>query len=146
MKTTVSSKSNKLFDLIRGQYVAATPEEKVRQALICRMIGPLGFSKGLIAVEKEVCGTKRRADIVSYRLASEGVCPLLVVECKKEGSLFAAKEQALGYNFRLGAPFFCVASSTEIHTMWFEGTLLKSVPFLPAFHELSEMAERHVQR
>lgn len=145
MKTTASSKCSRLFDPIRKKYVAATPEERVRQALLQHMIHSLGFPKGLLTVEKEVSLTTRRADIVSHMLFSGEIRPLLVIECKKENSLLAAREQAMGYNFWLQAPFFCVASSAEIHTMWFEETLLKSVPFLPTFHDLGERAMHYLR-
>ncbi len=42
-----------IFDPIRRKSVADTPEERVRQALLSQMIGPLGFPKGLLAVEKK---------------------------------------------------------------------------------------------
>jgi hypothetical protein len=123
----------KLFDPIRKKAVADTPEERVRQGLLIQMLGPLGFPKGLIAVE-QVLAHGRRADIVVYR--SDG-SPLLLVECKVDGKdAEVAFRQALGYNASLKCPFWCLAHEGGVETFWMEKEMVRSVLFLPQYVEL----------
>ena len=128
MKITDLSRSNRCF--IRGVTIADTPEERVRQTLLRKMVGALGFPKGLISVER---GTRnRRTDIVCYTQQARA---LLLVECKA-GPLGGALSQAIGYNETLKAPFICLANEVEEITCWFEKGKEVSVPFLPHFQEL----------
>ena len=99
------------------------------------MIGPLGFPKGLIAVEAEVGASRRRADIVCYALMPD-LLPLLVVECKAEARFAEAEAQAFGYNGALGAPFLCLAGAGELMTLWVSGGVVFKIPYLPTFREL----------
>lgn len=130
-----SKSSNEIWDPIRSRYVLATPEEKVRQKLIQKMIGELGFPKGLIAVEKDL-ETGRRFDLVCYAHAQEGIRPLLLVECKALHLGEQTFRQAEGYNHWVGAPFLCYASDTEIKTFWYEKNKIAFVSFLPKFSDL----------
>lgn len=130
---------------IRGEWVSALPEEIVRQSLIRKMIGELGFPKSLLAVEKEIDtllaqekGLKKRLDLICYRPAKEGLAPLLVAECKAGPLTAEALRQALGYNASLGAPFVCLAGPSEIKTLWREGTKMSSVGFLPSYAQLMQ--------
>lgn len=117
--------------------MADTPEERVRQALLLKMIGELGFPKGLIAVEKKV--GSRRFDLVCY---TPEMTPLLLVECKAGELNEVALHQAFGYNETIQAPFLCLANGLEIKTFWQEGKENKVVPFLPAFAELYGVSRR----
>jgi hypothetical protein len=123
--------------LIRKRLVAATPEEAVRQGLLQKMIGELGYPKGLISVEKKI--GSRRYDIVCYTSA---VKPLLLIECKAIALNEAAENQAFGYNDTVRAPFICLASKTVVKTLWQEKGKIVSVPFLPAYAELYEFSRR----
>ena len=128
---------NQINDPVRRRFVALTPEERVRQDLLRRMIKELGYPLGLLAVEKEL-QTGRRVDLLCY--APRLLCPLLIIECKAKPCTEEAKKQAMGYNASLGAPFICVADSSEVHTLWFEGSAIASVPFLPTFEQLCQKA------
>jgi hypothetical protein len=113
------------------------PEERVRQALLRQMVGPLSFPKGLISVEKTIEATSRRADIVVYRQAEEGLAVLLLVECKavaadEEGAF----RQAVGYLAKVEAPFWCLAHASGVRTFWKERNAVHSVPFLPSYPQL----------
>lgn len=123
----------RVYDPIRQRFVTATPEELVRQELLRRMIHLLGYPKGLIAVEKEFASLGRRADLVCYQ---KHFSPLLVVECKRGECTADAREQVLGYNSALGAPFVCIAGQKETFTFWFEQGELIRVPFLPSYRDL----------
>lgn len=132
--------SQKVYDPLRCRFVAATPEELVRQALLRKMIRDLDYPRGLIAVEKELGVHRRRFDIVCFANGIE-LFPLLIVECKALDCSEAARQQALGYNASLGAAFICIASKSEIHTLWLNADRIESVPFLPPYRELLEIAK-----
>lgn len=144
----VLSKSSKsLWDPIRCRYVLATPEEEVRQKWIAFMMGSLGYPKGLIAVEKDLdalcvkrtlSDPNRRIDLLCYTPHKEGLTPLLIVECKADGSGDDPKSQVLGYNFHIQAPFLCVIQGDTAETFWNEGGKIASVPFLPSYAQLVE--------
>ena len=135
MKTKTTDLSRFSRCLIRQAPVVNTPEEKVRQALLFKMIHQLGFPKGLVSVERSI--GKRRTDIVCY---AKNMAPLLLVECKAISLNEAAIQQALGYNETVGAPFICLANTDEEMTVWFEMNMRKSVPFLPIYQELCRAA------
>lgn len=124
-----------LWDPIRLCRVAATPEEKVRQAWIFHMIGPLGYPKGLLSIEKEA-GVGRRFDLLCLTPAEGGLQPLLLMECKASRAGVHAARQALGYNTFLRAPFVCIADDGGAEMFWQEKTELRSVPFLPSYAQL----------
>lgn len=126
-----------LYDPIRARNVAGTPEEAVRQRVIRLMLDELDYPKGLLAVEKEFGEVGRRADLVCYASCeSKGLRPLLIVECKAQRAEEKALEQAFGYNACFGAPFIALADADSIHTFWFDGSKISSVPFLPLYRDL----------
>jgi len=140
-------RADRVYCPIRRHWVAAIPEEIVRQKLIRKMISELEFPKSLIAVEKEIASLpnhpdcpqalpKRRLDLVCYATVKTGVAPLLVAECKSIPLNESAERQLFGYNASVGAPFMCLASGSEIKTLWKEGGRIVSVPFLPRYSEL----------
>lgn len=119
MASMGSSKRNKVYDQQRKSWVAGAPEELVRQRLLSRLIGDLGFPKERIIVERslqqfvaEKC-PNRRIDVVCLAPASEaGFVPLFVIECKKDHhSLEEAVQQLIGYNYFLKAPYLGVVSA-----------------------------------
>jgi hypothetical protein len=137
----------RLWDPIRAIWVAATPEEKVRQKLLSRMISEWGFPKSLIGVEKDLASLEpsqnsgkippnRRIDLVCYAPIQGKTLPLLLVECKAIEINEAAERQLLGYNASVGAFFVALANETEIRTIWIEKGSVCSVPFLPPYSQL----------
>ena len=132
------SPNSQVFDEIRNLWVAATPEEIVRQTLVKRMIQQLGYPKQQMAVERELASLphltpqkvpSRRIDILCF---SKELFPLLIIECKKEKIDASALEQLLGYNSFVGAPFVAVAGKEEIAFHFRDTTL----PFLPPYTQL----------
>jgi hypothetical protein len=124
-----------IWDPIRCCHVEATPEEIVRQKWITAMIGPLGYPKGLLSVEKATTH-KRRTDILVLTPGKEGLMPLLLIECKAEDEGALPEKQILGYNFTIQAPFLCVIQGNHAKTFWKEGDTFASVPFLPQYVQL----------
>ena len=125
---------------IRGTQVSATPEEKVRQKLLSHMLGPLGYPRGHIAVEKDLFSVKliRRVDIVCFYPVKDLLKPLLLIECKAKKLPLEAENQLFGYNGEVSAPFVCLVSASEIKMFWQEGGVWQSIPFLPSYIELIE--------
>lgn len=104
-----------IFDIIRGRYVALTPEEWVRQHLVHYLIEHKSYPKGFIALERaiEINGLSRRFDLVCYK--PDGSV-FLLVECKKVGvglsqSVF---DQAFCYNTQLNATHIAVTNGDEL--------------------------------
>lgn len=126
---------DKIWDPIRAISVEATPEEKVRQMWILRMIGPLGYPKGLLSVEKEI-EAGRRIDLMCYTPGDGGLKPLLLVECKAEEFFSLAEKQVWGYNAFVRAPFVCVICGRLAKTFWQEPSKICTVPFLPTYEQL----------
>lgn len=114
--------------LIRNTEVAATPEERVRQALLNLMIHELGYPKSNFVVEKCLTafgGPERRLDILFFR----GSEPYLLIECKKEKIDEKAKLQVLGYNHYIKSKEVALASWGQIAR--FDGT--SWIPFLEPY-------------
>lgn len=120
-----SPSSDKLFDPIRKKWVAHTPEEVVRQALIIKMIEELSYPRELLSVERALSelphishkiaaqSLERRVDLVCYAKDIHPhhlLYPLIVIECKESASMKQeAKEQVIGYNYFIRAPFVAIA-------------------------------------
>lgn len=99
--------------LIRNIEVAATPEERVRQALLNLMIHELGYPKSNFVVERCLSaygGPERRLDILFFR----GSEPQLLIECKKEKIDEKARAQVLGYNHYIGSKEIVLAAWGQI--------------------------------
>ena len=118
--------AERLYDRVRRTWVSDQPEERVRQALLHRMIEDLGYPKSLLVVEKalkhmpHLYGVEglpdRRADIVCFARRGEQLHPLLLVECKAEQLTQAVLQQVLGYNHYLQATCIAVANQHKLIT------------------------------
>lgn len=124
-----------LWDPIRAEWVAATPEEGVRQEWIRKMIGPLGYPKGLLSVEKAL-RAGRRIDLLCRMPGGEGLLPLLLAECKAVEIDAHAEKQLLGYNEEVKAPFIALLGPNVAKTFWRTREGIDSVPFLPSYAQL----------
>lgn len=125
-----------IWDPIRCCFVEETPEEKIRQKWLSAMIGPLGYPRGLLSIEKAIPGLKRRTDMICYTPGKEGLVPLLLIEYKAQDEGTLPEKQILGYNFTIQAPFLCVIQGNKAKTFWKEGEKLASIPFLPSYSQL----------
>lgn len=137
-------KKDQLFDRFRNSWVAATPEEKVRQKLLSLMIEQLGYPKELLAVEKQLSEIphlkstmhlpKRRADILCFAKnihPEHEIFPLLLIECKEGKSKEGAEPQVLGYNHFVQAPYVAVANEIGVNLIYPE-----FLSFLPTYKQL----------
>ena len=103
-----------IFDSVRKQFVALTPEEWVRQHFIHFLHQEKGFPLGLMGVEYplQYNGMNKRADIICFQ--KEGK-PMLLVECKSANVSISQKvfDQIARYNFDLRVPYLVVTNGLE---------------------------------
>ncbi len=146
-----------LHCLIRGIRITETPEEKVRQALLQRMIGDLGYPKSTLAVEKGLAQMPhlalnpqklphRRADIVCFASGLHPdfpLSPLALIECKAGPLSKEAIQQAVGYNYFLKACFIVLANQDQVMTGWYSAQEkgYRFVPFFPPYADLLSQAK-----
>lgn len=143
-------KSEQLFCRIRQEWVAALPEEYVRQALLQRMIHELGYPSELIAVEKALdflphlmelgkSLPERRADILCFKKNNSQLLPFVLIECKAVPLTDKTVNQVAGYNHYVGAPFIVVVNREEVRCGFRQkGDVYKFVSWLPTYEELSK--------
>ena len=102
-----------IFDDIRRQWVALTPEEWVRQNFLQYLVQVKKYPASLIAVEKEIRGGEltRRCDIVAYDKTAN---PLLMAECKAMHVVLSATtaEQILVYNASLPVRYLVITNGS----------------------------------
>lgn len=153
--------NHEIYDPIRKKWVKATPEEKVRQSLIKKMINELSYPRELIAIEKALSEIPsiplpkkdfpdRRIDLLCFaKKNSSQLVPLLIIECKECFSLIdVAKQQVIGYNHFVQAPFIGVAHPDGIEFGYYDIRTQKYVFFnkLPSYNALTrelENARKH---
>lgn len=114
---------NKIFAPLKNKELILTPEEKVRQEYICRLVNVYGYSLEQMAQEVQVSNSHRgqgkaRADIVIWKSESdkkEEVSAAIVVECKAEHITIQEEDYYQGYNYAswAGADFFVTTNLKE---------------------------------
>lgn len=137
-----------IYDTVRECWIAATPEEIIRQTWVQKMVHSLGFPKHFLAIEKELKKLphlqekksllpNRRIDILSYCYhQNQSFYPLILLECKNSPLSTTILEQALAYNTWIGAYYIAVVNS---HQMWFCSSHSKTyqeLSSLPSFSHL----------
>lgn len=138
-----SSNLSKIFDPVRKTKLVATPEEKVRQAVLHHLIHELSFPKESICVEKELKSLPhlsqtavpdRRVDILCF---SKGEV-VLMIECKKEKLLPKDFDQLIGYNYYVKAPYIALIGDHELLVNKYDRTtkIYSSLSRLPTYSEL----------
>ena len=146
--------TQKLFCPIRREWVAALPEEIVRQKLILFMTETLKFPVETLAVEvalKSMPHLKnqegipnRRADIVCFAKGIHpdfDLYPLLMVECKAVPLTQKVISQVVGYNNHVQAHFVSVVNEGELKTGWYDETS-GEYSFMDNIIHYDEMLER----
>lgn len=145
---------SKVRCLIRHVEVEALPEEKVRQALLKRMVDSLGYPPSLLVVEQEISQfphlsqkkelPQRRIDIACYAKGihpQHALYPLLIIECKAVKLTSQTMRQVIGYNHYIEAPFIVVANEKEISTGYRNpiGGDYRFFPTLPFYSQLLDI-------
>jgi hypothetical protein len=140
----------KLLCPLRKAWVAATPEELVRQALLHELIHVLGYPAALLSVEKElktlphlgaharVSLPTRRADILCYAPGNHSLYPLLLIECKAVKLTARGVNQVTGYNHFVKAYFIAVVNHEERRFGWYDAQQgeYTFIPQIPPYAEL----------
>jgi hypothetical protein len=138
-----------VYDNIRQQWVAATPEEIVRQQWIQKMVQQLGFPKELLVIERELKMLPhlqqypyplptRRVDILSFGKGSSDIFPLLLIECKDEALSQPALDQALAYNTFVQAFYVAIVNRDQIRLKYNLACSRCEINRLPSFKDLME--------
>ena len=123
-----------IFDIIRRQYVALTPEEWVRQHFVHFLIREKGYPQSLMAneVQLKLNGMSRRCDTVAY---DRTLRPRVIVEYKAPTVNITQQvfDQICRYNMVLqvdylivsnGLAHYCCKVDNTTHTY----TFLKDIP------------------
>lgn len=144
-----------LYCPVRKEWVAALPEEHVRQRMLRHLFEDRGFPAPLVAVEKSlkqmphlsaaglVGMPNRRADIVCFARGihpSSDLYPLLIIECKSVKLTPKVIHQVSGYNHYVQACFIAIVNDEEICTGWFDRVkgAYEFIDYLPSYDELIE--------
>jgi len=123
-----------IFDPIRKKFIILTPEEWVRQHVICFLIEEKEYPKSLINVEKvlHVNGLRKRYDIVVFN-PNGTIC--ILIECKAPEVKISQStfDQIARYNRTLDAQFLMVTNGLNHYfcLMDFENekyTFLENLP------------------
>ncbi len=119
----VKISGNKIFAPLKGKDLVLTPEERVRQNFICRLVNHFGYTLPQMAQEEKVNNSKRgqgkaRADIVIWKNENEKIeekSPIVVVECKAEHITIHEEDYYQGFNYAswAGADFFITTNLKE---------------------------------
>lgn len=114
---------NKIFAPLKNKELILTPEERVRQEYICRLVNVYGYSLEQMAQEVQVSNSHRgqgkaRADIVIWKSESdkkEETSAAIVIECKAEYVTIQEEDYYQGFNYAAwaGADFFVTTNLKE---------------------------------
>lgn len=104
-----------LFCPFRRKYVAATPEENVRQTFLHALVEQFGYPQSLIGVEVPIAvgaGVDKRCDAVVY---SRSLQPLMLIEFKAPEVAITQTtlDQAAVYNTTVHAPYLILANGKQ---------------------------------
>ena len=128
-----------VFDPLRRRFVALTPEEEVRQKLLCLLVEQLKVPAGRLAVEYsvKVNGLDKRADAVVFD--DEGH-PLMIVECKAPSVALtpAVLEQALRYHSVLQPRFLLLSNGVNACCYKVDATGLHALDHFPDYAEMRQ--------
>jgi type I restriction enzyme M protein len=127
-KLQIQIEGNKIFTPLKNKWLQLTPEEKVRQVFITRLVNYYGYDLNQMDQELKVNKSKRgqgraSADIVIWRSEkdkSEDNSAFIVIECKAESVKIMEEDYFQGYNYAswAGAEFFVTTNEKE--TKFFE--------------------------
>lgn len=104
-----------IFCPFRRKYVAATPEEYVRQTFLHALVEQFGYPQSLIGVEVPIAvgaGVDKRCDAVVY---SRSLQPLMLIEFKAPEVAITQTtlDRAAVYNTTVHAPYLILANGKQ---------------------------------
>ena len=107
--------NSQLYCIFRRKWVAATPEEQVRQTFLHALVEHYGYPQSLIAVEAKIAvgaGVTKRCDAVVY---SQALQPLMLMEFKAPDVPITQTtlDQAAVYNTTVHAPWLILSNGKQ---------------------------------
>ena len=134
----------RLYDRLRGKWVAATPEEYVRQQFVGYLTEVLRFPTAFVANEVGLTlnGTRRRCDTLIYTRALQ---PLCIVEYKRPSVEITRRvfEQIARYNSVLGARYLIVSNGLRHYCCRFTGSGYEFLSSIPNYEEMSADSKKN---
>lgn len=131
-KTSIIENKTVVFDPLRKQYVALTPEEQVRQKMLYYLVETRKVAAGLIAVEYsiKVNNLPKRADIVVFNNLGE---PQMIVECKAESVPITEKvlDQAIRYYSGLKVKYLTLTNGKTMFCYKVDNGKLEAITEFP---------------
>lgn len=133
----VANNTKYILCAIRKKWLVLTPEEKVRQFILHRLINEQGYPQKYISVEKtlKVNELSKRYDIVVFNRALE---PKILIECKAEYIELKEKtlQQIATYNTKLQVPFLMVTNGNTSFLFLIKDETSTQINGFPVFEEL----------
>lgn len=133
----------RLFDKLRAKWVAATPEEHVRQQFVGYLTDELKFPAAFIANEVGLTlnDTRRRCDTIIY---TRTLSPLCIVEYKRPTVEITRKvfDQIARYNSVLGASYLIVSNGLRHYCCHFTGSGYEFLSSIPTYEEMLAFAQK----
>ena len=130
-----------IYDIVRGKYVALTPEEWVRQNFVSFLVNSLGYPMSLIGNEISLVqnGISRRCDTL---VANRNGNPLMIVEYKAPHIEITQKvfDQITRYNYVLHARYIVVSNGMQHYCcrIDYENRKITFIPDIPRYDELEQ--------
>lgn len=119
----IQIQGNKIYCPLIDKWLITTPEERVRQTYISRLVNKYQYDLKQMGQEITVANGHRgqgkaRADIVIWKSQSDKLSlksPLIVIECKAENVTIHEEDYYQGYNYAswAGADFFVTTNQKE---------------------------------
>lgn len=134
----IQEKEGKIYDVVRGKWVKATPEEKVRQALVVSLIKELGYPLKRIREEVPIkmgsTYASKKADVVVY--AEEPPDTMHIILETKKPKRKDGVEQLKSYMNATGVYFGGWLNGTETAFLFRrDPNIFEYLPRLPAVNE-----------
>jgi len=126
----VEIKNNKIYIPLMDKWVKLTPEQKLKQEFICRLVNVYGYNLKQLGQDVEI-KKRYRADIAIWRSEIDRqlhVVPsiIITVECKAEHIRIKESDYSIGYNFAstINANFFIAVNQKESKIFHIQKNLL----------------------
>ena len=126
---TLQEENGKIYCPLKDAWHVSKPEEKVRQAWVCKLVNEYGYSLEQMAQEVSVTTSKKasgeargdgnaRADLVVWKSKEDKIAEkhaFIVVELKAENVRVRVEDYYQGYNYAswAGASFFVTSNEKE---------------------------------
>lgn len=140
MSEEIQLKKDKIYAPILGKWVAATPEEKLKQQFILRLVNHYGYSMEQLG-QDVVIKDRYKADIGIWRNKAEkkkDKIPSIIIaaQCKAEHVSIHEDDYLIGYNFAssIKADFFIATNLKETKIFY-----IKDEPFNRKLERLQDI-------